>query len=86
MGNGWRICFQDGREYVARSFTIEGFALRHHFIDDGAQAENVRSCIDNSSARLLRRHVTGGAEHHTGTRAHLPSWRFGRNCGRRLLG
>ena len=85
MRNGWRICFQDGREYVAWSFTIEGFVLSRHFIDDGAQSENVRAAIDYFPPRLLGRHITGGAEHHARPRAHLLSRRLGRNDRRRLF-
>ena len=38
-------------------FAIEGLALSHHFIQHGAQAEQIRPAVSGLTLHLFRRHV-----------------------------
>jgi hypothetical protein len=59
---------EDGRDDVADGFAVEEPAAREHFVEDNAERPDVRAPVDGLAARLLGRHVGGGAENHAGLR------------------
>src|SRR5579864_7444889 len=40
-----------------RIASVEGFALRHHLVEDRAQAEQIRAQVGSFTSKLLGRHV-----------------------------
>ena len=52
---------QDGVHGPERAVALERPAAGEHFVEHGAEREDVRAPIDGLAAHLLRRHVPGGA-------------------------
>jgi len=54
-------CFEDDR----RTLATEGQLASGHLIEDGSKREQIGPCIQFSRPRLLRRHISDGAERRT---------------------
>ena len=60
-GEGLGLVTDDGRERLGPRRSVEGALAGEHLVEDGAERELVRAEIHGLAARLLRRHVAGGA-------------------------
>src|SRR5262244_3665604 len=82
-----RLAHEDGSERFRDSFGMECLTTREHLIQHAAKRKDVAALIGGVSLRLLRRHVTGGAENDTATHGSGAEqrWRVRRGLGRRSL-
>ena len=64
LARGLRLVAQDGRQRREPGVALERPATRHHLVEHGAKAENVRPPVDLPSFRLLRRHVRDRPDNH----------------------
>src|SRR4029077_1364874 len=61
-----RVFLQYRRHGFGGGIAAEGAAARKHFIQDGAEGEDVCARIGGLAAHLFRRHVTGSSQHFSG--------------------
>ncbi len=80
-----RLLAQDGGEGVGRGLALEGALAGQQLVDHGAEGEDVGAGVGRQPARLLGRHVAGGAEERAGERAG-DGGRGGGRLGRAHLG
>ena len=78
-----RLAGQDRGEHVAHRFAVEELAAGQHLEEHDAEGPDVGAPIDRLAARLLRRHVGGGAEDQAGRGAGVGERRRLRQVGRR---
>src|SRR5687768_12794780 len=69
--------FEYRSECVARRLAFERLASREHFVHHGAQTENVRTIVDDETARLFGGHVPSRAQNEACPGAYLYRRRFG---------
>jgi hypothetical protein len=58
----WRLVVKDGVAALDQGAAGEWALPGEHFVQDGPEAEDVRSSVDALSADLLRRHVRRGSQ------------------------
>src|ERR1700676_2301839 len=64
----FRLVFQNCARHTDLAFASERSCAGDHFIQDGPQRKEVRSCIRLFALNLLRRHVLDGSDHGAGGR------------------
>ena len=62
------LALDDGAEDVGERLALEGRAAGEHLVEHAAERPDVGAAIHRLPARLLRRHVGGGAEDDAGLR------------------
>jgi len=71
-----RCPVQDRIENRCCTFSTEGQLPSSHLIEDGSKREQIAPRIQFLCPRLLRRHISNGAERRTGTSQMLPVHRL----------
>ena len=59
-----RVVLEDGTQRLDGGLALERALAADHFVQHGAEAEDVAAMIGGLAAHLLGRHVSGGAEDH----------------------
>jgi hypothetical protein len=72
------LLFTDRDQRVSCARAGEGRASGQHFVDETPEAPDVGPRVDGHAARLFRRHILSGAEHHACLRVRLEC----RGCAR----
>jgi hypothetical protein len=82
------LVFDHGGEGFGHVLALKKPLAGEHFVEHDAESPDVDALVDNFAARLLRRHIGGGAEDDAHARGHCFSWGVGgeRRCFTRPLG
>jgi len=58
-----RVFFHDGDHRVRGGIALESALAAQHFVEHGAECEEVGARVNSLAAHLFRRHVADGAHH-----------------------
>ena len=63
LGEVRRFLFENRIHDLNSRVAVERTASRYHLVENGAETEDIGTMVDRFTAHLLRRHITGSAQH-----------------------